>query len=603
MDGAHQALRALLNRDKIKLWLMPYSNTDGSKGEEPKDLIENYAKELNLSEGTVLLALEELRKHALEKLAAKNRFQESGVATLRVKFVGCIPEQLKSGLKTGIIIETNLNIRGNEFKNSVSHMSGIAILKMKLISCGKVIDETSTLTEQHIKNNSQVMAICLSESEVEMRQEEEDMFTVQKTKAAAELLSNKKRNEGDPEEEYFMQIADQTGKPINLPPDERKALAVAMTLHEKGKASLRRKEYGLALLLLLEADKEFRKCRSDILNAVDNFAILCLDIVWCYLCLKNISDLPDAESRLKSCEDCFHKSYGVNLERLTVVKGTTGNEQALYMRLHLLQGILAYYQGSLLKARCLLAQAQQELQLLLIDENSLNQVMMMGFSEKNARLGLRACQGNIDAAIQHIIKRREEKKLLREKERVEKEEKKLSHMLGKTANGQWVNSSHYKQIISMGFPKGSAREALRQGNNNLATAIEILQEHPELLSLPDPSPRPAHISENLIQQIVSMGFNPAFAREALSLENANLQRAIDMLIRNGGFLPLQLHSSDSQPGTSEPELTAEQIQKEKDAMDAIVPDIPEDEDSYLDLTLEDEATFLNEYQILLNITS
>ena len=38
----------------------------------------------------------------------------------------------------------------------------------------------------------------------------------------------------------------------------------------------------------------FSKCRADILNAVDNYAVLCTDVVWCYLCLKNIDDLPDA---------------------------------------------------------------------------------------------------------------------------------------------------------------------------------------------------------------------------------------------------------------------------------------------------------------------
>jgi hypothetical protein len=32
----------------------------------------------------------------------------------------------------------------------------------------------------------------------------------------------------------------------------------------------------------------------DILQAVDNYAILCLDIVWCYWCLKSLDHLPDA---------------------------------------------------------------------------------------------------------------------------------------------------------------------------------------------------------------------------------------------------------------------------------------------------------------------
>ena len=34
-------------------------------------------------------------------------------------------------------------------------------------------------------------------------------------------------------------------------------------------------------------------------------------------------------------------------------------------------------------------------------------VMSMGFSEGEARLGLRACDGNVQSSVTHIIKRRE----------------------------------------------------------------------------------------------------------------------------------------------------------------------------------------------------
>jgi len=37
------------------------------------------------------------------------------------------------------------------------------------------------------------------------------------------------------------------------------------------------------------------KCQSSgVLGVVDNYALVCLDICWCYLCLQNISSLPDA---------------------------------------------------------------------------------------------------------------------------------------------------------------------------------------------------------------------------------------------------------------------------------------------------------------------
>lgn len=61
---------------------------------------------------------------------------------------------------------------------------------------------------------------------------------------------------------------------------------VALTLYAKGKAALSAGNYEEALLLLLEADRDFRGCNSDLLNGVDNYALLNLDIVWCYLCLK-----------------------------------------------------------------------------------------------------------------------------------------------------------------------------------------------------------------------------------------------------------------------------------------------------------------------------
>jgi len=73
----------------------------------------------------------------------------------------------------------------------------------------------------------------------------------------------------------------------------------------------------------------YSHCQSQLLQSVDNYALLNLDIAWCYLCLRSVTHIPDAEQRLRKCEENFHQSYGPNLERLLLLKGTTGNEYTL----------------------------------------------------------------------------------------------------------------------------------------------------------------------------------------------------------------------------------------------------------------------------------
>ena len=67
-----------------------------------------------------------------------------------------------------------------------------------------------------------------------------------------------------------MMITDQNGKELSLPPEERKALILAMSLNEKGKAELKKENHKMALVFLLEAMEEYNHCRSELLNTVDN---------------------------------------------------------------------------------------------------------------------------------------------------------------------------------------------------------------------------------------------------------------------------------------------------------------------------------------------
>jgi len=57
---------------------------------------------------------------------------------------------------------------------------------------------------------------------------------------------------------------------------------------------------------------------------VDNAALLNLDIAWCYLCLRSVGYLPDAQKRLQDCQEMLARTYGPNMERVIALKGTAG---------------------------------------------------------------------------------------------------------------------------------------------------------------------------------------------------------------------------------------------------------------------------------------
>lgn len=124
-----------------------------------------------------------------------------------------------------------------------------------------------------------------------------------------------------------------------------------MGFHEKGRSLMKKQEFENALCHLLQADHHFRcvaapvslpylqapptnacvcvwwmvssKCGSALLRSVDNFAVLQLDIVWCYRALKALTCLDDARKRLQSAEDCFLQCYGQQQQRLLMIKVRT----------------------------------------------------------------------------------------------------------------------------------------------------------------------------------------------------------------------------------------------------------------------------------------
>ena len=63
-------------------------------------------------------------------------------------------------------------------------------------------------------------------------------------------------------------------------------------MHWQGQQLMAEEKFSDAVFVLLEADADFKECGSSLLDMVDNYALLQLDIVSCYLHLGNVDQLP-----------------------------------------------------------------------------------------------------------------------------------------------------------------------------------------------------------------------------------------------------------------------------------------------------------------------
>ena len=86
----------------------------------------------------------------------------------------------------------------------IAERSGIPEDHLKLISCGSVLQDAASIHSQHVRHGSQVMVICLSETEIEARGREKQATNLIKTKEAAAILA--KRKDGRCHDNFFTKI-------------------------------------------------------------------------------------------------------------------------------------------------------------------------------------------------------------------------------------------------------------------------------------------------------------------------------------------------------------------------------------------------------------
>ncbi|XP_063062829.1 NEDD8 ultimate buster 1 [Engraulis encrasicolus] len=583
----------LLKNDKIQLWNPPYTTENGVAQDQMHELAEKYAPVVDVPVVDVEIALENIRTQAVHKGSGNKLFRETCVATLEI----LLPKDERKDKKKNYM-ETRLDVKAQEIMNRITKDSGLKYIK--LILNGKTLLPDKRLDEQNVKNNSKVMVLKVSEPEGKkaMVEEEEKKRSqdesMQRTQKGFQILSERDGSE-DPTTTPFLEIADQKGNPLVIPASEKKALIQAMGFHEKGRALMKRRQYEAALCHLLHADAEFNKCGSTLLNTVDNFAVLQLDVVWCYRALESLSCLEDSKQRLQRAEDCFLKCYGEHQQRLLQIKGSSGGEDVLFLRLYLLQGIIAYLDGNDRKAKDMLSKVEDLYSRLRLDTDKLDMLMAMGFSGQEARLGLRACHGDVNRAAQHISQRRQEKEEMRSRER----QKRRTRQEG-------INT-----LVELGYAKRDAARALHQANGDVDKAYLILLDASDAMEASSSATSPSEPNkQTMIDQLVYLGLDREVVEAALRLTDWDPAQATQLLLDNQGCLPPELLSpsppstSSEEPSTSSDSTTSTaSASLDADLVNEVLEDIPQHEEDYLDVSLDEEGEIITLLKSYLERTS
>ena len=250
---------------------------------------------------------------------------------------------------------------------------------------------------------------------------------------------------------------------------------------------------------LLAANALSRVENTQLLTLIDNPAHLYLDIVWLYYRLNDINNIDAANDYLERAIQGFRIAHGPGLQRLFQISGESCTEKILYVRLHLLQAILAYYKGDSNTCSIFLGQAQSECEALSLKSYELETLINLGYKRKEAITALRATSNQsstsnnntmneaqqydlrIGRAINYAIEAREKKEAQRATDLEFRRINARQRRLGATKHGYNLNISLLDNLVQMGFAEVLVIEALKQTDNHENNAIELLTNNIEQL--------------------------------------------------------------------------------------------------------------------------
>lgn len=375
-------------------------------------------------------------------------------------------------------------------REEVAKRSNCGPDSINLICAGRILkdgDGTQKLSQLGVKNNAKVLASRVSAEEgkslnKELMAEEERSRRLTRVKAAAAAISKRHADGSLPLEDQIIELEDQSGRQVKLGTEtDQRAIMMGLMLHTNAKQLIKKQNYKDALEVLTMGEEAFSLCDPKVIEFIDNPPILQIEIVWCYFMLQDIRWLSVAGERLQKARRDLERSHGKDSHRVRLLQGGRYPELALYLRLELLEGVVAYHNGQFDKSRKWLTSAQEKFVQLQVPDEALSLVMSMGFREHEVKRALRMSHQDVGSAVDFLV----EQKALRAQKREEylRQQKKIMEQkkYGKTPLKKPVDLQKLNELVSIGFEKELAAEALRRNENDTQKALDDLT-NPEINS-------------------------------------------------------------------------------------------------------------------------
>ncbi|CAI9100919.1 OLC1v1038109C3 [Oldenlandia corymbosa var. corymbosa] len=474
---------------------------------------------------------------------------------------------------------------------------------INLISSGKVLkdgDGAEKLSQLGLRNNSKVMATRVSADQGKLKQEflaeEERCKRLSRLKSATTLLAQRHADGSFPIEDFNLELENQSGETVKLGSEtDQRSIMMGLMLHTNAKHLIKKHKYRDALEVLTMGEEAFSLCDPRVIEMVDNVSILQIDMVWCYFMLHDISWLTEAGVRLAKAREGLERAYGKEAIRMRLIQGQRFPELALYLRLELLEAVVAYHSGQFEKSRDALSAAQMKYSKLQVPDEALSLLMGMGYKESDAKRALRMNNQDVESAVDFLVEEKSKKAIERQKNLQRQKEILEQKRYGITPLKKAVDLQKLKELVFVGFEKTLAAEALRRNENDTQKALDDLTNPTTNAAIQAElqlrkSKRLRQAEEVAIQALASMGFPRTAVAEAIRRFGTK-ERALNYLLgRNQNEAPAGAGSlaSDVAVGSGSSENNAASSSAGTGAGHAVGPDEEEADDGGEENTKKEE---------------